>query len=204
MNVSLPVIFKSSEFQRSSKYDIAHGLSTAQSIAARIKNSTLIVRMFRSAGYPLGVALAALANARHESDLSNYAVGDSGESVGLFQLYSRGAGAGMSLEERMNPRKNTKRIIQETDQFGGALMEAYRSGASVAQLTVLFGRDIERPKDKGVGRDATAHRLYGALADVPAKSLVLVAAVVPIVVGVTLGIVALGIVAYSLSKKKGG
>ncbi len=201
MQVSLPSIFKGSEFQRASRYDLGAGLTNAQSIAARIKNSRIIISMFRAAGYPIGVALAALVNARHESDLSNYAIGDSGQSVGLFQLYDRGAGAGMTIEERQNPRANTKRIIQETRDYGSNLMTAYRNGASVAELSLIFGRDIERPKNKGEGRDITARQLLGPLADVPANRLVFAAAAIPVAVG--LGLAAIAIVIVAASRKRG-
>ena len=72
MQVSLPSIFQGSEFQRASRYDLGAGLTAAQSVAERIKNSRIVISMFRAAGYPIGIALAALVNARHESDLSNY------------------------------------------------------------------------------------------------------------------------------------
>ncbi len=202
MQVSLPSIFKGSEFQRSSRYDLERGLTAAQSVAERINNSRIIISMFRSAGYPIGIGLAAVANARHESDISNYAIGDSGQSVGLFQLYDRGAGAGMTIEERMSPRANTKRIIQETKTYGGPLMEAYRDGASVAELSLIFGRDIERPANKGVGRDNTARSLFGTLADVPAKSLVFAAAAIPISIGLGLGALAIFIVALSTKRRR--
>jgi len=201
MQVSLPSIFKGSEFQRASRYDLGAGLTNAQSIAARIKNSRIIISMFRAAGYPIGVALAALVNARHESDLSNYAIGDSGQSVGLFQLYDRGAGAGMTIEERQNPLANTKRIIQETRDYGSNRMTAYRNGASVAELSLIFGRDIERPKNKGEGRDITARQLLGPLADVPANRLVFAAAAIPVAVG--LGLAAIAIVIVAASRKRG-
>jgi hypothetical protein len=202
MQVSLPSIFKGSEFQRSSRYDLERGLTAAQSVAERINNSRIIISMFRSAGYPIGIGLAAVANARHESDISNYAIGDSGQSVGLFQLYDRGAGAGMTIEERMSPRANTQRIIQETKTYGGPLMEAYRNGASVAELSLIFGRDIERPANKGVGRDNTARSLFGTLADVPAKSLVFAAAAIPISIGLGLGALAIFIVALSTKRRR--
>ena len=202
MQVSLPSIFKGSEFQRSSRYDLERGLTAAQSVAERINNSRIIISMFRSAGYPIGIGLAAVANARHESDISNYAIGDSGQSVGLFQLYDRGAGAGMTIEERMSPRANTQRIIQETKTYGGPLMEAYRNGASVAELSLIFGRNIERPANKGVGRDNTARSLFGTLADVPAKSLVFAAAAIPISIGLGLGALAIFIVALSTKRRR--
>ena len=180
MKINLPALWEGSEFQRASKY--------AESAAGRVRNAQIIVTEFLKAGFPLGVALSAVVNARHESDLSNAAVGDSGHSVGLFQLYDSGAGAGMSVEERMDPYVNTKRIIEETKVYGNKtyrdgrinLMDAYDQGASVATLSLIFGRDIERPKNKGAGRDATARKLFPLIADFPAKHLVKGAAAVAI------------------------
>ncbi len=180
MNVSLPSVLKSEQFQRASQF--------GESAVGRVRNATIIVREFMKAGYPFGIALAAVVNARHESDLSNAAIGDSGQSVGLFQLYSRGAGAGMSVQERMDPYLNTRRIIGETKQYGSNLMSAYRGGASLADLSLIFGRDIERPANKGVGRDNTARELFPGLADIPAKRITLIGAMVPFIIAGTLGL----------------
>ena len=170
-----------------------------ESGATRAKNATIIVREFLRAGLPFGIALAAVANAQHESKLSNQAMGDinsSGrrESVGLFQLRwsdeNRGAGVGMSDKQRMNPVKNTRRIIQEVRDYGNrGLFQAYANGSSVGELAIIFGRDIERPANRGVGRDKTARKIFGNLADVPANQLTgglilgTALVVMPIVVG---------------------
>jgi len=147
-----------------------------ESAEGRLANAKIIVNSFLSAGFPIGIALAALVNAQHESRLSNNAVGDSGESIGLFQLRwseaGLGAGAGMTVSERMDPQSNTDRIIVETQDYGTQLMEAYNAGASLATLSVIFGRDIERPADAS-GRDDTARKMFGPLADMPANQLVL-------------------------------
>jgi hypothetical protein len=208
MKVKLPTLWEGSEFQRSSRYDLEAGLSTAQSIAQRLKNANLIVVQFLRAGYPLGVALAAVVNARHESDLSNYAAGDSGRSIGLFQLYDSGAGAGMTIEERQDPKTNTKRIIEETDIYGVKnyrdgrtnLMTAYDQGASVAELSLIFGRDIERPKNAGAGRDGTARKLFPLIADLPAKTLTK-AATIGVVIATGASVVVAGGILYWLWKR---
>jgi len=59
------------------------------------------------------VAKAAVINAAYESALDPAAVGDGGLSVGLFQLNERGAGSGMSKEQRQNPIDNAVRISDE-------------------------------------------------------------------------------------------
>ena len=149
--------------------------------AQRIKNATIIIREFLRAGYPLGIALAAVTNAQHESGLSNQAMGDKNasgrrESVGLFQLRwsdnDRGAGVGMSDKQRMNPVLNTKRIIKEVKDYGNrGLFAAYDNGATLGELAIIFGRDIERPANRGVGRDKTAYKIFGNLANQPANQL---------------------------------
>jgi len=176
--------------------------------AQRIKNATIIVREFLRAGYPLGIALAAVANAQHESGLSNQAMGDKNasgraESVGLFQLRwsdnDRGAGVGMSDKQRMNPVLNTKRIIKEVKDYGSKLMNEYNNGATVGRLAVVFGRDIERPANKGVGRDKTAYKIFGNLANQPANQLTkpigiaLGIASLPLLIGGGILLVALGV-----------
>jgi len=177
--------------------------------AQRIKNATIIVREFLRAGYPLGIALAAVTNAQHESGLSNQAMGDKNasgrrESVGLFQLRwsdnDRGAGVGMSDKQRMNPVLNTKRIIKEVKDYGGKLMNEYDSGATVGRLAVVFGRDIERPANRGEGRDKTAYKIFGNLADMPANQLTkpigiaLGVAALPLLIGGGVLLAALGVV----------
>jgi hypothetical protein len=204
MKIKIPTLWEGSEFKRSSRYDLEAGLSSAQSIAQRVKNANLIVAEFMRRGYPLGIALAAVVNARHESDLSNYAAGDSGRSIGLFQLYDSGAGKGMTIEERQDPYNNTKRIIEETDIYGKRsysdgrtnLMTAYANGASIAELAVIFGRDIERPANKGVGRDKTARSLFPMIADLPAKHLVKGAALGVILLTGASVVVAGGVIYY--------
>ena len=204
MKVKIPTLWEGSEFQRSSRYDLEAGLSSVQSIAQRVKNANLIVAEFMRRGYPLGIALAAVVNARHESDLSNYAAGDSGRSIGLFQLYDSGAGKGMTIEERQDPYNNTKRIIEETDIYGKRsysdgrtnLMTAYANGASIAELAVIFGRDIERPANKGVGRDKTARSLFPMIADLPAKHLAKGAALGVILLTGASVVVAGGVIYY--------
>ena len=207
MNVNFKEIFAGPVFKYS-----AYNEGPAQ----RIKNATIIVREFMRAGFPLGVALAALANAQHESGLSNQAMGDKNESgrtesVGLFQLRwsdsNRGAGVGMSDKERMNPVKNTRRIIKETRDYGSKLMQAYDNGATVGELAVIFGRDIERPANRGVGRDKTAYKMFGNLANTPANQLIKpiglglalgALAVTPVIIGG--GVLLLGLGLYALKR----
>jgi hypothetical protein len=52
----------------------------------QIQNAAIIVSGFMEAGLPAGVGLAAIPNAMAESALNHKAVGDNGNSVGLFPL----------------------------------------------------------------------------------------------------------------------
>ena len=146
--------------------------------AQQRKMARLIEREFTLAGLPDEFAAAAIVNAWHESKLdpgiqSAY-VADTGireDSVGLFQLYIKGAGAGMVLPDgtdlRADPKLNTRRIIQEVKnpRFGKAMFADYKTGnRSVSHFTGLFARDIERCADcDGASkrqREATALKFF--------------------------------------------
>jgi hypothetical protein len=150
--------------------------NASQTAAARV-----IVEVFDAAGLPDCITAAALANAYAESALNPAAVGDGGKSIGLFQLHERGAGSGMSVAERKDPRINAKTIIdREVNQPAGArLRRAAAAGASVAKLTVIFAEDLERPFDlsaratpeaharEAARREAIAVRMFGESARRP-------------------------------------
>jgi len=167
--------------------DPVAALQGARLSASQLGNAKLIVRQFMLAGYPAGIALAAVVNAKAESNLDARAVAGEpkgGYSVGLFQLYDRGAGKGMAVspgkpppshDPRFDPRRNTARIIQEVrSPYGKQLLAAYQQGASVAQLAGIFARDIERPANAAVRakeREDLTRRMFGSLADMPANRL---------------------------------
>jgi hypothetical protein len=125
----------------------------------------IIEREFLAAGLPLSIACAAVVNAVAESGLNPSAPGDSGHSIGLFQLHDGGAGKGMSVADRKDPAINTRRIIKEVkDSFGKELRRLASQGATIAQLSAIFSRDIERPKDKQGEMDkryAKAEKMFG-------------------------------------------
>ena len=117
----------------------------------------LIERQFRQAQLPREFAAAAIVNAYYESRLNPgiqsqvVKEGVQEDSVGLFQLYIHGAGAGMILADgtdlRADPVLNTQRIIQEVKnpKFGKAMRDAYAAGhRSIAYFSGLFAQDIER------------------------------------------------------------
>jgi hypothetical protein len=84
--------------------------------------------------------VAAIVNALAESNLKADAVGDGGESVGLFQLHSRGGGKGMTVEERKDPTRNTVRIAEECE----AVLDPTKD-TDFATAVRLFCIHVERP-----------------------------------------------------------
>jgi hypothetical protein len=124
--------------------------------AEQMEMVDVIDREFSKAGLPPEFAAAAVVNSWYESRLnptikSAYPGED---SVGLFQLNIRGAGAGMVLpdgtDERKDPVLNTKRIIKEVNSHWGEKMrQAYASGdRKVSTYSYHFAHDIERPADR--------------------------------------------------------
>jgi hypothetical protein len=142
--------------------DAAAGLSSAQRAVARTVESVLAAR-----GMPSEVIAAALVNAVAESGLNPNAVGDSGASVGLFQLHERGAGKGMTVAARKDPVTNTKRIAEEYDRYGGKIRAAYAAGErDIGKLAGMWSTHIERPADKAgeaSRRAARAAKLFPGL-----------------------------------------
>lgn len=105
------------------------------------------------------IIAAAIINAFHESSLYPSADGKKravgvtvkGEdSVGLFALYIKGRGAGMTDEERSDPYINTQKMLDSyvfsrSRGNGTRLIEEAIRGASVAELAAIFCKDGERP-----------------------------------------------------------
>lgn len=164
--------------------DLAQGLTSAQRAVARV-----IEREFLAAGFVPEVAAAAIVNAIAESGLNPNAVGDRGASVGLFQLHERGGGAGMSVEERKDPVKNTRRIIREARRAHGFMWLVGRGVRDLSQLASAFSTYVERPADK-VGeafrRAALAAKHFPTLAQIAVPAVAaatsVVAAAVPLAV----------------------
>jgi len=171
------LIKKSSINRNQPKSENSKGLVPKTSANVRVRNANIVLREFDAAGIPLAIGLAALVNACYESRLTA-ALGDSSSgkpaSFGLFQLNIYGAGRGMSAEEMLDPKTNTKRIIEDYNKNGQPLVDAYKAGSSVATLSGLFGKYIERPSDREgalTKRANYARQLFPTIADLPGKDL---------------------------------
>lgn len=128
-------------------------------------NADIIQEEFQKAGLSPRIIAAAIVNARMESNLNAKAAGDNGDSIGLFQLNKNGAGKGLSVAEREDPRINTQTILKLVlGPTGEALRKRDAEGASISELTAIFCRDIEKPsnvKYRMDERTAVALKMFG-------------------------------------------
>ena len=130
------------------------------------------VYRYRGLPWPLSgardvLAMAMVANAYAESALDPAAVGDNGDSIGLFQCHTvRGAGRGHDREQLMDPRYNTMVILGELVDAAGMFKGALLLGTDVQEVTRLFSTHVERPANQmGEERRRTdiAERFFGEL-----------------------------------------
>lgn len=106
-----------------------------------------IEKEMRNEGFDSPVIKATLLNAYAESKFDPQAVGDGGNSKGVFQLNKNGLGHKMTDEEKYDIRKSVRRIavaIRKSARFKRAI----ESGAETPELTELFCTEIMRPKDR--------------------------------------------------------
>ena len=111
--------------------------------AAQQEMANVILAEFAGAGLAW-CAYAAVANAWAESRLDPDAIGDNGHAVGLFQLNDASpsaAGYGYSLEQRLDPVQNTRRIIAVAKASG---LLGYRGRITHAELASRFAELVER------------------------------------------------------------
>ena len=129
--------------------DLIPALTAAQRESVRVIEGEM-----DAAGFPREITAAAIVNAYAESRLNPRAQSKPPEdSAGLFQLNIRGAGAGMPLADRLDPVKNTRRII-EIARKTKALWSAYDAGErQVPHLAATWSTHVERPADK-IGQEA--------------------------------------------------
>lgn len=99
------------------------------------------------------VAAAALA----ESGFRPNAVGDNGASVGLFQMHERGAGYGMSFDERADPYVASSKMVP---RFLNNYMLGLQRGYQGEELVSFVARMTERPAgyDDPNGKAANSYK----------------------------------------------
>jgi hypothetical protein len=122
------------------------------------RNAETILAEFQAARWPAGLALAAIANAVAESGLNEFATGDGGHSIGLFQINDLRGQLTFDFDRR-DPEANTRHIMRElankwtkSGQIGRynareSMQQAYQRGASVPEMAALFAAIVERPAD---------------------------------------------------------
>lgn len=148
----------------------------------QIRNTYTIYREFAKA-YPdlaggTGLAMAAVANAKAESNLKSVKTGIAGEnSVGLFQLNSANphGKALMGLwDRRYNAAANTRGIIASLEDSGGPVFSAINENATVPTVADRFRVYVERPANavqRGKETASLARSLFPSYASTPVKSL---------------------------------
>ena len=95
------------------------------------------------------LARAATVNAIAESNLNPNIIGDSGNSVGVFQLNKNGMGKNMSIESRKDIKISTEKVANAMlkDRFMMALQERC---APIEEMIRHFTLRIMRPSNKEV------------------------------------------------------
>lgn len=132
--------------------------------------AALIEERLSDAGLPPEIIVGAITNALAESGLNPkaQAAEDNGTtSVGLFQLNDgkRAAGAGMTIADRQDPKKNIDRMLQVyRGGSGKPLEEAYAAGERDAGIfAALWCIHLERPanaQQRAVQRRALTYRKF--------------------------------------------
>ena len=97
-------------------------------------------------GFSDELIAGALVNAYAESRLDADAVGKAGER-GIFQLNPKGLGHGMTADEMQDIALSVNRVARAVSK-NDRVMELERKGGTVAQHTLMFCQEIERPRHK--------------------------------------------------------
>jgi len=134
--------------------------------ATQTANTYAIWREFARA-YPnesIALGLAAIVNAKAESNIENVKTGYKGEdSAGLFQLNvtnPHGAALVGIIDRRYWPSANTRGIIASLVDSGGPVFSALRANDTVSNIAGLFRRYVEKPADAIQKQDATERLTY--------------------------------------------
>lgn len=141
--------------------------ATASHIAKNITDeqrdtAILIEENFDKLSIPKNITAAAIVNGIAESGLKTGIIGDSGSSVGLFQLNKNGLGNKLSVEQRQDPNVNSM-VVGIQVLKNKTLLSKEESGATVSELTSIFTKEIMRPEEaakKGKVRAALAERIF--------------------------------------------
>lgn len=118
-------------------------------ISTKIENREIaceIEQAFREEGFDSPLIVGALLNAYAESKFNPMAIGDGGNSKGVFQLNKNGLGHGMADKDKHDVRLSVRRVtiaIRKSPK----LQRAIESGAEAPELTELFCTEIMRPRN---------------------------------------------------------
>jgi len=121
-----------------------------EDISTEIENRDIACRIeqvMRNEGFDSPLIKAALLNAYAESKFNPSAVGDGGNSKGVFQLNKNGLGSNMKDVDKHDVDKSVRRVIVAIRK-SPRLQRAIESGAETPELTELFCTEIMRPSNK--------------------------------------------------------
>lgn len=119
-------------------------------ISTEIENREIACEIelaLRHEGFDSPLIEAALLNAYAESKFNPMAVGDGGNSKGIFQLNKNGLGNKMNDTQRHDVRSSVRRVAIAIRK-SPSLKRAIESGAETPELTELFCTEIMRPSNK--------------------------------------------------------
>lgn len=106
-----------------------------------------IEQAFREEGFKDPLIRAALLNSYAESKFNPKAVGDNGNSKGVFQLNRKGLGSRMTDKEKHDVRSSVRRVAIAVRK-SPKLTKAIEDGEGSKKLTELFCTEIMRPSHK--------------------------------------------------------
>lgn len=150
------------------KHPLAASLGEEKAAVAKLIETTLV-----ESGLSPRLARAAAINAYAESLLEPTAVGDGGNSVGVFQLHARGLGHDMSVESRKDIKVSSLKVAAHVLK-DKKLIKMQAACASMEEMIKAFTVRVMRPKNmlaKAAQRAALGKRLMLGVIDecVPAQ-----------------------------------
>jgi len=133
--------FVDTGYCKQSVSDIAVGLTQEQREVSHIIENEL-----KEMEIPDNIIAASIVNAVAESNLNPNAVGDSGDSIGAFQLNINGLGSKLTVDERKN-LYITANVIGIQILKNDKLFELEENEATIAELTATFTQYIMNPSN---------------------------------------------------------